>query len=53
MAIYIIRADYGRLTNQFKELGIAAICWLNKHEKLPKTLEEIEALYEEEFPTHK
>lgn len=53
MAVYIIRADYGRFTNQFKELGIAAIGWLNKHEKLPKTREEIETLYEEEFPTHK
>jgi len=53
MPVYIIRADYGRFTQQFKELGIAAIGWLNNHEILPKNREEIESLYEEEYPTQK
>jgi len=52
MAVYIIRADYGRFTNQFKELGIAAIGWLNNQENLPKSRGEIEEMYNKEFPSH-
>jgi restriction system protein len=53
MAVYIIRADYGRFTNQFKELGIAAIGWFNNHQTLPQSREEIERTYDVEYPTHK
>lgn len=53
MAVYIIRADYGRFTNQFKELGIAAIGWFNSHLTLPQSKSEIEQFYDEEYPMHK
>jgi restriction system protein len=53
MSVYIIRADYGRYTNQLKEMGIAAIGWLNNYSDLPKTREEIEQHYNVEFPDHK
>jgi hypothetical protein len=49
MAVYIIRADYGRFTNQFKELDIAAIGWFNNHQTLPQSREEIEKIYEAEY----
>lgn len=53
MAVYIIRADYGRFTNQFSRLGIAAIGWFKDNRDLPKTREEIERMYEAEYPAHK
>lgn len=53
MSVYIVRADYGRYTNQFKELGIAAIGWFNNFEALPNSRQEIERFYDNEYPTHK
>lgn len=53
MAVYIIRADYGRYTDRFKEQGVAAVGWFNNHEQLPQNRAEIEALYAAEYPTHK
>lgn len=51
MAVFIIRADYGKFTNQFKELGVAAIGWLNNFKEMPRNRQEIDVCYGKEYPT--
>jgi restriction system protein len=53
MSVYIVRADYGKFTNQFKELGVAAIGWFNNHDTIPNSRAEIELFYDKEYPNHK
>lgn len=51
MAVYIIRADYGRYTATFKEKGVAAIGWFEGHSALPTNKQEIEELYNQVYPS--
>ena len=50
MSVFIIRADYGRYTPDFKDKGIAAIGWFDKQPQLPKDKQEIEVLYHQVYP---
>jgi restriction system protein len=52
MAVFIVRADYGRHTKTFKELGLVAIGWFTKQPDLPKSKAEIDKLCELFYPEH-
>jgi restriction system protein len=53
MAVFLVRADYGRHTQSFKDRGIIALGFLNDHAEMPKSREEIEQFYNETYPDHK
>ncbi len=53
MSIYVVRADYGKSTQAFKDTGLVAIGFLNNHPEMPKDRSEIEDLYNKLYPDHK
>jgi restriction system protein len=53
MAVFLVRADYGRHTQSFKDLGIIALGFLKDNHDIPKTREEIEQVYNRTYPDHK
>lgn len=53
MPIYLVRADYGKYTQQFKEKGLIALGFLNELSEIPQSWEQIQEIYEKTYPEHK
>lgn len=50
MNIYVVRADFGRYTDVFKQNGYVGIGWLQEPLSDPKNREELVVLYEKTYP---